>query len=941
MKLRKSIALLLLLALVLTLAPGVSYAEPPVGPCDGRFSERNQGNHSWYPIDHKDPTCLESGYTTYRCTYCQREHTDTIPPLGHDWWGPYVVKAPTCTEDGLNHYVCHRDSSHEFYATVPALGHDWSEWYVVKEPTLTEEGIEERKCQRCGITEQRPIPPLGQKEDYGLALIMTQTDPMGNVFAYEDLYGEYGITIDYNATLVNTGKLPLNVSDFYAGGGSYGSLKPPVVLYPGESCSVPLMRDLTEYDIVLTPNDLTVYATAAFEFYFYGDSFDGEEHVCCSNTVAFSYSIKNPEGFDEWDIPSDSTVDVWKTLDNAPADPNGWQLGETLYYTLYARNTGDLNIESLVLYDIMDTYGEEAVLTVPVAIDEIVSASFQHTVNAQDVNNGYISNYAEARWHDPGDGEPLDSHSDAVTVTVINKASLVLQKTEASIPANGHYYVPGETVHFQVHVWNNSNVHHKAIMIVDPLTGETKVIDELPPDAHVTLDFYYVVTELDAILTYVENYAYAMEADNAVSNIVRVDTGFDGPTGYITDLVVTKVETSTPKDPRGYQEGETITYVITVKNVGETTIVEGTVSDSLKGGSGEIGSFELLYPDTSRTFNFSYTVTAADVHSPKMMVYNQAAAWYNLGGHGAVQTSNIVESPVWCEDPYGHEWDDDGSLLSGDDCCTRTLTGKGSGTDAFTVHFCAEHLKVLEELAELKATGISEEEYLKAARTSWQEAMDAMYEAAQEKAGSEAAAALMSQRLTYLAYLDTYEALLSSFYPTEPLVVARELEREMQDRCVDLCYDLHEAPKARVDSVLGAHDVLDAVTAQTCGRAAGERDGAELKYAEILCADHAATDERIMAIVQEAGNREARTNAFLRAQRMWQTMMDNRTNASYKAADKEGKTLIAANRKAFDKYLTARKALLTLLYPDQPDVVAEVIARTILDKEIDLCLLWK
>ena len=939
MKLRKCIAILLLVLMVLALAPNVSYATPPVGPCSSRDSARNGGNHSWYPTAHKDPTCLEAGYTIYHCVYCNQDYTDYIAPLGHDWWGPYVVKAPTCTEEGLNHYVCHRDSNHEYYTTVPALGHDWSDWYVVKEPTLTEEGIEERKCQRCGITEQRPIPMLGLKEDYGLALIMTQTDPTGNVFAYEDLFGDYGITIDYSATLVNVGKLPLAVADFYAGNGSSGSLKPGIILYPGESQSVSLMRDLTEYDVTLTPSDPVVYGTTTFDFFFYGDSLEGEEHVCCSNTVPFSYQINNPEGFDDWDIPEDDVI-VWKELLNVPADPNGWQLGETLYYTLYVENIGEVDIPGLTLYDDMDTYGEEALLTVDLPVNGVASASFQHTVNAQDVNNGYISNLARARWTKPDGEKPRERHSDDITVTVINKASLVLQKTVVGSPDNEKYYVPLETVHFQVHVWNNSNVHHNDIMIVDPLTGETKICKDLPPDAHETLDFYYEITVPDAILGYVENYAYAMEVDGAVSNTVRVDTGFDDPIGYITDLMVTKEETSKPKDPRGYQEGEKITYVITVKNVGETTIAEGTVSDCLASGSGEIGSFELLYPDTSRTFNFSYTVTAADIHSPKKMVYNQAAAWYDLGGHGAVQASNIVESPVWGEDPFDFE-DEEAPLLSGDDCCSRTLTGKGAATDAFTVHFCADHLKVLEELEELKAT-VSEEEYLKAARTAWQEAMDEMYEAAKEKAGSETAAALMNQRLTYLAYLETYEALLSSLYPTEPLTVAREMERELRERCVDLCYDLHEAPKARVDSVLNAVDALpDAASGETCVRTPGERDKAELPYSEVLCADHAAIDERVTALVRDAANKDARNSAFLRAQRMWQTPMDVRTNAKYKAADKDGKTLIANNRKAFDKYLTARKTLLTLLYPDQPDVVAQVIARVIQDKEMDLCALWK
>ncbi len=930
MKLRKCIALLLLVVMVLALAPNVAYATPPVGPCPDRDSARNGGNHFWNHIGHKDPTCTQAGYDTYRCAYCKQIYTDTIPALGHDWWGPQVLKAPTCTEDGLNRYVCHRDSSHEYTTTVPALGHDWSDWYVVKEPTLTEEGIEERKCQRCGLTEQRPIPMLGVKEEYSLALIMSQEGPAGNVFDYEDLYGDSGsIFLLYNVTLINTGKDPMNIRDFVGGTGAASTIS-TVVLYTGESASFKLPWTLVPEDIIPGSGSETLAGSTNYNFFFYGDDFDGYQ-VCCSNTASFEYKIKSPEGFEDWDI-EESTVDVWKVLLNGPSDPNGWQLDETLTYVIYVQNTGEQDIQGLTIYDDMDGYPEEALITVDLAVDETKAVTFQHTVTPEDVNKGYIANFGRARWPDPDDGEDLENHSDDITVTVINKAGLVVTKAVEGGPANGKYYVPGETVHFKVTVHNNTGVTQKAIMVVDPLVGETKVCPDMEPGKSVTLDFDYVVTEMDAIMTYVENYAYTMEIDG-FSNTVRVDTGFDDPTGYITALEVTKVETSKPKDPRGYQLGETITYVITVRNVGETLIVEGTVHDSLAPGTGEIGAFDNLYPDSSRTYNFSHKVDEWDIYFEK--VVNQAFVWMD----GDLIPSVPVESPTWSEDPFGFEWDD--QPLEGDDCCTRTLTGKGAGTDAFNVHLCGEHLKVLEELEELKAT-VSEEEYLKAVRAAFEKAMDNMYEAAAGRLNHEAAAALMEQRLAFKAYMETYEALLNSLYPDAPATVARELAREARERCVDLCYELHEAGKPRPDSILATYEELAAAApGETCVRTEGQRDKSELPYTEVLCADHAAIDEKATALAKAAQNKDAREKAFLRIQRMWQTPMDARTNARYKAADKDGKALIAKNRKAFDKYLNARKALLTFLYPNQPDVVAQIVARAIQDKEMDLCGLWK
>ena len=895
MKLRKCIALLLLVVMVLALAPSVTYATPPLGPCPSPYSSRNGGNHNWRHTGHKDPTC---------------------------------------TEDGITRYVCQRNDNHTRDFTAPALGHDWSDWYVAKEPSLLEEGIEERVCQRCGLTEQRAIPMLGQKEDYSLTLIMTQAVPAGDTFAYDDVFGEgSGVALLYNVTLINTGKGPMNVRDFVGGNGVSSTIDTQV-LEPGQSASFSLPWTLTDEDIIPGSASETLAGAAHFDFFFFGDDFDGDQ-VCCSNTVSFEYKVKNPEGFEDWDMPSESTVEVWKELLYGPSDPNGWQLDETLVFVIYVRNIGDLDIEGLTICDVMDGYPEEALITVNLPVDEVRAYTLLHTVTPEDVNKGYISNFGRARWADPEDGESMLCDSYDVTVPVINRAGMVVTKVVDGGPANGKYYVPGETVHFKVTVHNNTGVTQKAIMVVDPLVGETKTCPDLNPGESVTLDFDYVVTEYDAIVGYVENYAYTMEIDG-FSNTVWVDTGFDDPFGVITALEVIKEETSTPKDPRGYQLGETISYTITVKNIGETMIVEGTVHDSLASGSGEIGAFDNLYPDTSRTYKFSYKVTESDIVNHQ--VVNQAFAWLD----GDVIPSEPVKSPTWSDEITEEEKKDtSGAFLPGDDFCKRELTGKGPATDAFSVHFCAEHLKVAEELEALKATA-SEEEYLKAARTAYLQAMDDMYEAAADKADSAAAAALMEQRLTFKAYMSTYEALLNSLYPSEPLTVARELEREARERCVDLCYDLHEAGKARPDSILGTYETLAAATSgEVCVRTEGERQEAELAYTEVLCAAHAAIDEKVAALTGSAQNGEARTNAFLRAQRMWQTAMDTRTNAHYKAADKDGRALIVKNRKALDKYLAARKGLLTVLYPDQPDVVAQVVARVIQDKEMDLCKLWK
>ncbi len=94
------------------------------------------------------PTCTEEGYTTYKCTGCDKSHIENVTEaLGHNYTSE-VTKAATCTEDGLMTYIC-SVCGDSYTETVSATGHvygdaifTWVEGYS----TATASFI----CGNCG-----------------------------------------------------------------------------------------------------------------------------------------------------------------------------------------------------------------------------------------------------------------------------------------------------------------------------------------------------------------------------------------------------------------------------------------------------------------------------------------------------------------------------------------------------------------------------------------------------------------------------------------------------------------------------------------------------------------------------------------------------------------------------------------------------------------------
>ncbi|MBR0081856.1 MAG: hypothetical protein IJP98_03840 [Clostridia bacterium] len=934
-------ALLLAALMLLGTLPGLTLAATSEEPTDTYCpSERNQHQH-YFVEDHRtEPTCTQNGEVVYRCMYCGYQKTQVLAALGHNWGSWKVQTEPTCTEPGVKKHTCKRCGLTKTQSIEP-LGHDWGEWHVIKEPTLEAEGLEQHECKRCGIIEQRPIPPLVQYRDYDLKLILDPYDPI----LYKQYFGDPGGEGDpawvfVDAKLINVGSKAVLVQKEWDGlYGEVDDVYAPTWLQPGEVLDVNYLLVCWNQFIDTSSAHDDVVGTVRSDWYFIG--YDNGEPVCLSNTVVMEWTVIDDELITGWEIPDDTAVFVEKWEDSTPANPNGYQLGESICYVVAVENVGGETIDRFYLIDCSSGEEEDRKSLYEQALEpgQIVYFGYDHIVTMDDVLNHYVENIAYVEWGDEELGNHHLEPSNTVIVPTINKANILLTKSEKSTPANGLFYVEGEEVVFEIYVKNNTPVHVHDLTIHDtPALGDLPVttIEDVGPGEDGTYEVHYTVTAYDAEIGYFGNVSWASGEDEYGNPIFVYSNDVEVPCGseaydVIWDLAIVKEEVSKPTNGEYYEEGETIEYKITVTNTGEVKIVEGIVYDWLKKeGFGEIGAFENLMPGNSRTYTYKYTVTKDDVDVGN--VVNYAYSYWTIDDDEAQNYYESESNEVWskCGDTIPGlippvRW----QLSEGEDYCVRTLLLEGEMAASYSLHLCSTHDALADELNALieEAENTNEAAILaawKIARVKWAEELEKMYEAAYAAANYEARTAVLREKNAFYAYVDAYEKLRKGD-EIEAWMLEREIAELLMNRCADLCYDLHKAGEPRPDSVFAEHETLnETMDYPKCVNVVIEIGESDANYGEILCTDHRDVIPAQNALLEAAESPSARVVAWKRTQKLWQVELDQMVNAAYKNADADTKKLIAAERIALDKLVEARQAYLECLYAEE--VAAELIA---------------
>ena len=574
------------------------------------------------------------------------------------------------------------------------------------------------------------------------------------------------------------------------------------VLYPGDGFTVGHWTNVVPFDLFMGYVSRSVQAYGIVTADENGDFTvpDDMEQDVESNWEPFYLELGTPE---DQALP----VSIVKSRIGGPANGSGYQEMEPIHYQVTVSNDSEDPLTGLKLFDPIfreleiPLVGERDTL----APGETWTVDFYYTVTAEDVAEfSTLYNIASVIYDPhPWDPEGGPAYSNAVEAPLWDggePSSLVLYKSYVFDPANGMYYTPGETVHFEVEVDNQGKLPVGDLIVTDPMfwSPENGTIlgryEAAEPGFHTALGFDYTVTEADLggpmVITntatgtgYIGNSYVIID-----SNTVQVPVGRpDGRENFGISLV--KEETSAPTHDGKYWIDETISYKITVTNTGMYPLFSLTVYDSLKTEDGGIlGVIPELGPGESQSFSYEHVVTPSDVDAKE--VWNYATVDYSIDPPMLdTLTSLPVVSYIGEQlPPPPRETPTDGDL------CVRALNARGDDRLAYDLSLCAEHRALLDETNALIAAAAAEGKAAAygTADARWREAVDALYSAllaARPQSGE----AILASRAAWRQLLSAYE---DSLLKTAGLTAAdagKKLYETLIPKAVDLCWAAHKA----------------------------------------------------------------------------------------------------------------------------------------------------
>ncbi|MDD6421755.1 MAG: hypothetical protein PUF83_01660, partial [Intestinibaculum porci] len=336
---------------------------------------------------------------------------------------------------------------------------------------------------------------------------------------------------------------------------------------------------------------------------------------------------EDPNDPDPKDNPGEKTVETEDkhphlTITKQADTSKQYTLGDTITYTIKAKNDGNLTLTNIILKD--DLTGDTFTIDSLKPQEESSDFTVNYKVIQQDVNKGKVTNVATVnKVDDPTPDDPTDPDPEVtpgkeeVDITKTNPSVTVTKKT-TSTPKDGKAYQLGETITYEITVKNDGNLPLSAFKLHDDMTNENFDVKASKPGDTQSFTTSYKVQEADIVKGKVINNATVDTAtleDPTPDNKDDEVKITDGKTEDNTEashpaVVITKTTTSSPASASGYEEGDTISYLITATNTGNLTLTNVVVEDPLTGGKWTI---EKLSPNAQETFVTTYVVKALDV----------------------------------------------------------------------------------------------------------------------------------------------------------------------------------------------------------------------------------------------------------------------------------------------------------------------------------------
>ena len=289
--------------------------------------------------------------------------------------------------------------------------------------------------------------------------------------------------------------------------------------------------------------------------------------------------------------------------------------GERAAYEFTVTNTGNVTLSNISLSD--DTVNQRISLEeTTLAPGRSTSVKATYTVTQADMDAGHITNSATATARPPGGGTVTDSVTELVNLP--QRPRIDLSKVASSIP---DVDAAGATITYSYTVTNTGNVTLSNISLSDDTVNQRISLEEttLAPGRSTSVKATYTVTQADMDAGHITNTATAKGRD--LNDFpVAVSTSFTLPLPqnpiYTISVAVTDVDRA-GRMAAVDATGDVIKYQIVVRNTGNQSLTELTVTTSLPGDLDDptesLSRNSILDVEETWIYTSSYVVRQSDI----------------------------------------------------------------------------------------------------------------------------------------------------------------------------------------------------------------------------------------------------------------------------------------------------------------------------------------
>ncbi|KJF43258.1 DUF7507 domain-containing protein [Draconibacterium sediminis] len=272
-------------------------------------------------------------------------------------------------------------------------------------------------------------------------------------------------------------------------------------------------------------------------------------------------------------------------------------VGDIIEYTFVISNSGNVTLRDVNLSDPKILVDLDFPVITP---GGVWTTSLDYDVTQEDLDGLLIANTAYVSAEGPNS---TITDKDHALAAVKDKGAIEVVKTTSDTI----YSAPGDRLRYTVEVTNIGNITLADVLVSDSLTNETWTIDTLAPGASQQFLSIYNVVQDDIDRGTVVNQGKATA--NEATPLGRTVESVDEVTSTAARNAAFELNKSAVANTYS-QVGEVISYNLEVKNTGNVTLENITITDPLTGTNQAIAT---LAPGTSQTVSANYTITQADL----------------------------------------------------------------------------------------------------------------------------------------------------------------------------------------------------------------------------------------------------------------------------------------------------------------------------------------